>query len=435
MGQKTRERIQEEYRRIVNVYDICFGMFCVFMSGLALFYAFRGEVSWLTFALITNFLVVNLVLSQISLRAKDAFGIEIFRIFFANGPSAALAFWYSDGPLINFSPPYIIMCMAGGVFLASWTQRRLWGYVQMAFWVANFALANWFKSNPLDWGRFIMVAALIVMMTSLFIELVRTLHKSIDKENEIKAQLMQASKLTALGEMAGGVAHEINTPLSIISMRTEQLEECVRESAYDEKVFAETLSVIKKTTDRIAKIVSGLRFFARDGRRTKPQTVPVSRLVEDTLSLCRERFSNHGVQLELVTEDSYPSLSMECREVEVSQVLLNLLNNAFDAVMDSKEKWVHFTVRDIGPHIEFSIIDSGAGISPHVQEKMMQPFFTTKSVGKGTGLGLSISRGIVESHDGKLFFDNTSKNTKFVVRLPKVQQKEVYRNSYEKEAA
>lgn len=419
MALKSRERIQEEYRRIVNVYDICFGMFCLFMSGVALFYALRGEVSWLTFVLITSFLVVNLVLSQVSLRAQNSFPVEIFRIFFMNGPLAALAFWYSNGELVNYSLPYIIMCIAGGVFFTSWTQRRVWGYLQMLLWLVSLTSVNYFKPEPMDWSRLLMVAAMVVMLTSLFIELVRTLHKSIDKENEIKTQLIQVSKMTALGEMAGGVAHEINTPLSIISMRAEQLGECVKEGSYDASVFAEALTVIQKTTDRIAKIVSGLRFFARDGKRAAPQGSSLAALVDDTLSFCRERFSQHGVQLEILKCPSYETLQIECRAVEISQVILNLLNNAFDAVQDLAEKWVHVEVSDRGDFVELNIIDSGNGIPQNIQEKMMQPFYTTKSVGKGTGLGLSISKGVVEAHHGKLYIDNTCPHTKFTILLPK----------------
>ncbi|HEX4924120.1 MAG TPA: ATP-binding protein, partial [Bdellovibrionales bacterium] len=115
-------------------------------------------------------------------------------------------------------------------------------------------------------------------------------------------------------------------------------------------------------------------------------------------------------------------LVIACRPTQISQVLLNLLNNAHDAVAEQTEKWVKLDVRDLGDSVELSVTDSGAGIPPEIQEKIMQPFFTTKQIGEGTGLGLSISKGLVDSHHGQLRLDAKSKNTRFVVLLPKTQQ-------------
>jgi signal transduction histidine kinase len=100
---------------------------------------------------------------------------------------------------------------------------------------------------------------------------------------------------------------------------------------------------------------------------------------------------------------------------------MNLLVNAIDATETLGEKWVKIDLADKGDQIELSITDSGSGIPKEVQDKMMQPFFTTKAVGSGMGLGLSISNGIIESHQGKLFLDTTSPRTRFVFLIPKVQ--------------
>ena len=103
----------------------------------------------------------------------------------------------------------------------------------------------------------------------------------------------------------------------------------------------------------------------------------------------------------------------------MSQVLLNLLFNARDAVRDLKDKWVRLEVMNLSDFVEFSVTDSGTGISNAVRERIMQPFFTTKDVGQGTGLGLSISRGIVEAHGGRLYYDEKSQHTRFVFVIPK----------------
>lgn len=231
-----------------------------------------------------------------------------------------------------------------------------------------------------------------------------------------RAQMMLSSKLSALGEMAGGVAHEINTPLAIIQMRAGQLLECMSEDIYDKKMFTDALLAIDKTVKRIAKIVQGLKTFARDGKNDPFEKTSINQVIEETFSLCREKFYHHGVQLFF---EPTVDLTINCRTCEISQVLLNLLNNAFDAIEKLDDRWVRVEVIEEADHVAISIIDSGEGIPVDIQEKIMNPFFTTKDVGKGTGLGLSISRGIIEAHNGSIHIDNNCENTKFCLRLPK----------------
>jgi signal transduction histidine kinase len=119
--------------------------------------------------------------------------------------------------------------------------------------------------------------------------------------------------------------------------------------------------------------------------------------------------------------ETYPRLTIECRPTEISQILLNLLNNAFDAVFSLSEKWVELQVEELPDEIRIQVTDSGSGISKGIREKLMQPFFTTKEPGKGTGLGLSISNRIALKHHGKIYLDESCKNTRFVLVLPKRQ--------------
>jgi len=251
----------------------------------------------------------------------------------------------------------------------------------------------------------------------------RTRELRDSQETIIRQQqtLISTAKMSALGEMAGGVAHEINTPLAIIGLRVEQLEECVTEGDIDPLEFMEGLEIIRSTTDRIAKIVSGLRFFAREGKRTLPQKTKVSWLIEETVSFCRERFSNHGIDLRIIKDPSYETMEIECRSVEISQVLLNLLNNAFDALETKKNKWIQVRVIDHEKLVEFNITDSGDGIPKEIREKIMQPFFTTKEIGKGTGLGLAVCYGILTEHGGRLDVQSTPGiGTTFTITLPAI---------------
>src|SRR5262249_54178985 len=135
--------------------------------------------------------------------------------------------------------------------------------------------------------------------------------------------------------------------------------------------------------------------------------------------LCSERLRRNSIQLKI--QHGSPNLKIECRSTEISQVLLNLLNNALDAVQPLDQKWISIDVADAGNDVEIAVTDSGPGIPAHLRDKIAQPFFTTKEIGKGTGLGLSISRGIAEAHHGGLFLDPVCANTRFIVCLPKRQ--------------
>ncbi len=233
---------------------------------------------------------------------------------------------------------------------------------------------------------------------------------------EQQQTLALTAKMSALGEMAGGVAHEINTPLAVIQMRTEQVLENLEEDELDKELLANALRAIDDTVKRIAKIINGLRSFARDGRKDPISLYSVSKIVDETFSLCRERFNNHGVQLEYIHKQDVEIL---CRSVEISQVLLNLLNNSYDAIQGFSDKWVKVELVEQADVILLSVSDCGHGIPKEIRDKMMQPFFTTKEIGKGTGLGLSISRGIIESHGGSIQINGNSANTEIIITLPR----------------
>lgn len=232
-----------------------------------------------------------------------------------------------------------------------------------------------------------------------------------------ETSIVSSSKLASLGEMAGGIAHEINTPLALIKTLSGQMQEVVTDKILDKPLLADMASQIENTVDRIGKIVSGLRSFARDGSADPFASVQVKPLIDDVISLCGEKLKENSVMLRIKNVPAH--LVFEGRVTEISQVLLNLLNNAYDAVENQKEKWIEIEARDRGEWIEIGVKDSGHGISEEVKKKIFQPFFTTKEVGKGTGLGLSIALGMVKSHGGTLDLDSQGTNTCFVIKLPK----------------
>jgi signal transduction histidine kinase len=236
-------------------------------------------------------------------------------------------------------------------------------------------------------------------------------------ENVLKErvrQLRDQSKFSALGEMTAGIVHEINNPLSIIAHRTSHLRNQVLKDRAEKDILMRNLDQIEVTSERMAKIINSLRKFSKDSKADPLQRVAVATIIEDTLSYCSDRFHQASILLEI---EPYPPVDVECRSVQISQVFLNLLNNSFDAVHLTPNAWVKIDFQEQKDFIRILVKDSGSGIAENIRSRMMEPFFSTKS-GGGTGLGLSISQGIIEDHNGKLYFDESGIHTTFVVEIP-----------------
>jgi len=236
---------------------------------------------------------------------------------------------------------------------------------------------------------------------------------------DAEAKLVNSAKMSVLGEMAGGIAHEINTPLGVIMLVIGQVQDLLLEQPINVDVLLKLTARIEKTTRKIGEIVQGLRTFSRDSGRDNFETKSLKEIIDSTLNLCAEKFKYSDVAL---TIESIPeNLMIECRASQLSQVFLNLLNNACDAVEKRNEKWIKVSVQQNEKFVKIRVMDSGPGIPIEVRDKLFQPFFTTKDIGKGTGLGLSISKGLIEAHHGSLLIDSNSVNTCFEIEVPKKQ--------------
>ena len=269
--------------------------------------------------------------------------------------------------------------------------------------------------------RFVSSSAAPILSTAgaptAFVGSVEDITDRIAAETTLNLQrqkLITSAKMSTLGEMASGIAHEINNPLTIIAGTCLLL----KRDLGNNKIVNE-IEKIESTVHRISKIIKGLQSFSRNGEKDIFEQTPISRLISEALDLSCKRFENHKIKVD-VNFNNLEDVHLEVRPTQIIQVLLNLLGNAFDAIENSSEKWVEISVQKYNSRIIISVTDSGSGISDEVAVKIMNPFFTTKEVGKGTGLGLSISKGIMEDNGGKLSYDNSAKNTRFVIEFPLV---------------
>lgn len=236
-----------------------------------------------------------------------------------------------------------------------------------------------------------------------------------------RGRMMASARMAALGLMAGGVAHEINNPLAIIHMAASDLMEELKNDEPEVGELRMSAGHVLETAERIQKIVQSMQMISRDGSQDKLTEHGVGLLLEETLELCRQRFKNSPIALEIAEID--PALRIRCRVVQLGQVLLNLLTNAYDAAHDAGGPgWVRVAATEHEGMVIFSVTDSGHGVPARIRARIMEPFFTTKEVGKGTGLGLSISRTIVAEHGGTLKLNEDGGPTCFVFQVPVVRE-------------
>src|SRR5688500_14948370 len=218
--------------------------------------------------------------------------------------------------------------------------------------------------------------------------------RDLTEERRIAEQLRQSEKLAALGELVAGVAHEVNNPLTGISAFAQLLLE---DDLSEEQ--RESVSLMKREADRAVSVIRDLLAFAR---KTGPRSVIVDMndLVEQTLRLRAYGMRSAGVTLETRLEPSLARVRGDDRQLQ--QVLLNLIVNAEHAMVSTAVRQLRVTTRNEGSRVVVEVTDTGTGMSPEVQKRIFEPFYTTKPEGTGTGLGLSVSYGIVQSHAGTL---------------------------------
>jgi len=225
-----------------------------------------------------------------------------------------------------------------------------------------------------------------------------------------------ASKMAALGEMSASIAHEINNPISVIHAVSDELQERALAGPVSPEETRRLALVIKDTATRVASIIHALLRLARDANDDPMDWCSLQAIVEDATVLVRDQLQKGQIWLSVVGLDT--DVKIRCRSAQISQVILNLLNNSIDAVEHAAEKRIVVSVKTKDGIVEIAVTDSGEGVPENIREKVLEPFVTSKPPGKGTGLGLSISKHILEEHHGRIYLDQESKKTRFVLELP-----------------
>ncbi|MDQ1333845.1 MAG: hypothetical protein QG552_795 [Thermodesulfobacteriota bacterium] len=224
---------------------------------------------------------------------------------------------------------------------------------------------------------------------------------------EKDAQLIQASKMTTLGELSAGIAHELNQPLNAIKMGSEFLKMMMdRDEKIPEEQVAEVVGEVSNQVDRAAEIINRLRAFGRKADLSR-EKVNVNKSINDVLAIVGRQLALQNIEVHLDLQESVPSIIAHSNRLE--QVIFNLVTNARDALLQKREigqtsEPASIAIRTFqeGDRVGLAIRDTGIGMSEALKDRIFEPFFTTKEVGKGMGLGLSIAYGILRDYGGEI---------------------------------
>ncbi len=248
--------------------------------------------------------------------------------------------------------------------------------------------------------------------------------EALEKMNENSMQIIQSSKLASLGEISGGIAHEINNPLSILKMNNRNIIKKINAGKINKEQILQKLTKQNETINRISNIVTSIRSFASSKKMTLKEVYRIDDIVKESLSFLKEKISYEGI--DLILELNVQAI-WDCNGSEITQVLINLISNAYDALYIDKSNNSRYIkiYTEMKTQTSFKLIieNNGPSIPNEIREKIMEPFFTTKPIGVGTGMGLSISIGLCKKNDIELYLDD-SEITKFVLSFEsKVNQK------------
>lgn len=247
-------------------------------------------------------------------------------------------------------------------------------------------------------------------------KLVEQLQNQYELEKELndgKIKSLQNSKLISLGEITGGIAHEINNPLTIIIGKLLLLKKKAQANQASEQLLVDIAS-IHQVALRIGSIVQVMRDLSRKDENATLEELSVLSLVKSSLTNLEAKILEQSVEINFDELEDFKVMGIQ---EHIIQVMINIISNAIDAIGDFPESWIKIKSIKNGQKIQILFMDSGDGISEELLDKLFEPFFTTKEIGKGSGLGLSISKSLMNRIEGDLYYQKNKGHTCFVIEL------------------
>lgn len=346
------------------------------------------------------------------------------------------------GPLVAINHGYFAWLLLPFVMFEP---KDRWHMISCVVMIGIFFIVSEFYRFPFFIGSEIAVERALIsklVMSVLFVFLIGFMAYLLVKENyigeakleseknhiqELNSQLIEqqkalvrASRMAALGEMASAMSHEINNPLAVIKMSSQQVVKLSDRGELTDKAKNSAIQKIEEAVSRITAIIAGLRRFSGENQ-SQLEYSDLYEAFENSLSLCRERFHEKGILLKI---QDLRHFRVNMNTSDLQHVLYNVLTNVIEhsTQENNDDKWVSITFQDKGSNQVLLIENGGRPISQEIADRIFEPFFTTKEVGKGTGLGLASSKGIMVAHGGNLKLDTSTGRTCFILEFPLVRK-------------
>lgn len=242
----------------------------------------------------------------------------------------------------------------------------------------------------------------------------------VSRQKQLEMDLRESSRLSMLGEMTGSIAHEIGNPLFIINANANILLKMAQNEQLNNVELQRRSHKIKEMITRVEVIIKTLKGFSRGNAETQRQFIDPIEIFKATKELMAIRLKKTEIEL---TFESEPDIRFFADLVPLSQIFINLINNAVDAVYDTEKPWIKVRCYKQNDQIIVDVQDSGNGIPEAIRSQLFKRVITSKPEGKGTGLGLRITKQLIESFDGKIEIDDQSKHTRFLIYFPNFEVK------------
>lgn len=321
--------------------------------------------------------------------------------------------------------PALLGSVAPTIFIISpiWRERKSLTFTQvglsltivlMALHTVDYAFAI-DKVELLFPGYLIMLTLIVAMSAFSF----GAAFEKVLLDYQLKEVLFHQSRMATLGTFAMEIAHEIRSPLMVIMGGANYLESRSKAQKLKPKDVEDKAKMILDMTNRLNSIIRNLSGSSGLGQMDPMSEVNLLQVAEDSLYILEPRARKERVQLRV--QSKITTTEVMGRSIQLSQVIINLLQNAMDAIenLNTEKKWIELSIEDNSELFIIRVTDCGDGIPKEIRGKLFQNLFTTKPVGRGTGLGLGISRRIIEEHGGRLYYNESCKNTQFVIELKK----------------
>ena len=243
-----------------------------------------------------------------------------------------------------------------------------------------------------------------------------------EENNKERKRKNYKHQISSIGEMASGMAHEINNPLTVIKGTAQIVKRMLNRDPLNIEKIELKVDRIISNVERIAELIKGLTYVGDNEffvEKSFFKDENIISIIDQSLRVCSNGFRKYDIDFKYKYVDK--EIYIECLPALLNQALFNLVKNSIDAIKDLTEKWIKVKVYNQANQVKILVIDSGNGISSEIREKIMIPFFTTKFEEDGSGLGLVVAKGIIERHGGTLELNHSLNNTCFEIILPKVR--------------